>query len=80
MNATKISNKEMQEFLDYSDDYCAIDGEGNLQAEVDDNTECIVDCSADELGSHHDEEANEMMVVFDRNGENYYAITVQPWC
>lgn len=79
MNATQVSNKKMQEFLDHSDDYCAIDHDGNLQAEVDDDTVCIVDCSADELGRHHDEEVNEMMVVFDRNGQNYYATTVRPW-
>lgn len=79
METLKISNKEMQEFCDESESYCPIDSNGNLQSEVNDDTAYIVDIGADEQEKHHSESKNEMMVVFDREGSNFYKITVAPW-
>ena len=79
METLKISNKEMQEFCDESESYCSIDSNGNLQSEVNDDTAYIVDIGADEQEKHHSESKNEMMVVFDREGSNFYKITVAPW-
>ena len=42
-------------------------------------TAYIVDMGADEQEKHHSESKNEMMVVFDREGSNFYKITVAPW-
>jgi len=72
-------NSKMQELLNNSDAYCAIDNKGELQCDVDNNTAYIVDCNADEHQKYHKEKENQMMCIMDRNGENFYAVSINPW-
>ena len=72
------TNEEMQELCDQHDAYMPIDEDGNLQCFVDDTTEFIVDCDADELMRYRKSE-DEMMVIMDRRGKKYYPTTINPW-
>ncbi len=73
------TNQELQEICNHSEQYCPIDKDGNLQDKVNDQTIYIVDIGADEQQRHHSDSKNEMMCIYDRDGENYYAITINPW-
>jgi len=79
MKNTINTINEMNELLSHSPSYCAIDENGNLQDEADENTMYIIDTSADEQQRHHDEEKDEFMVIMDRDGSNFYATTVNRW-
>jgi hypothetical protein len=73
------TNQEIQEICNYSESYCPIDKDGNLQNEVNDQTMYIVDTEADEQEKHHLQSKNQIMCIYDRDGENYYSITINHW-
>jgi len=72
------TNKQMREIVDLSEDYCPININGELQEEVDNNTMYIVDIGADESNKHHNPN-NELMCIYDREGDNFYPVEVKPW-
>ena len=77
MKNYNVTNQQMQDLCDQSEAYCPIDSKGNIQSQVTDDTNYIVDISADEQERHHQE--SEMMCIMDREGKNFYAVTVNPW-
>ncbi len=68
--------EEMQELLTESDSYAAIDHNGNLQDEVDDDTYCVVDITSEDRRIEQD---NEMRVLVDIEGTRNYITEVNPW-